>query len=148
MKKYKTMKVSISTKHLQLSPTSTRAIEKYLTKINKIIPTFEDDLVEMDLVLKEYKKRGSGGKKTELVEEEFDLPVENDIPKTSEPTYFEGTIKMILPHKPLVVRLKGLSEEEAINKGFDTLIRELQKYKGKYFTSNSEYFDHKTIRRR
>ncbi len=141
------MRYTISTKHLRISDRTLKNIDNHIKKIDQMLPSLQSDLVELDLVIRENKKRRLNNVRIETFEEnhtERFIDIAN--PKNPDPIYFDGTIKMILPKKPLVVHLKGGTIDEALSLGFERLFRELKTYKGKHFVSDSEYFDHETIR--
>jgi len=89
--------------------------------------------VSLDLVFKRKKERI--------------LSHASPTPKASLAICFDGTIKMVLPKKPLIVRFKKATIDEAVNIGFDRLFKEIETYKGKHFTNNSEFYNHDTIRK-
>lgn len=61
--------------------------------------------------------------------------------------HFEGTVNLRLPKKMLYTQFKGQTIEECVNIGFKNLLKELKKYKSLHFMAQSEYPDHRTIRR-
>jgi len=141
------MKYTISTKHCSLSDKNLKHIEKHVAKINHMLPNLDTDEAQLDLLLRENKKRRLDHVRLETFEEDHtEKTIENINPKASDPIYFDGTIRLVLPKKPLAVHLKGASIDEAINVGFERLFKEIETYKGKHYADDSEYFDHTTIR--
>ena len=141
------MKYTISTKHCSLSDKNLEHIEKHIEKINHMLPNLDPDTTLLDFMLRENKKRRFNYIRHETLEEnQTGKTIKNVNPKAPNPIYFDGTIKLVLPKKPLMVYLKGVTIDEVINTGFERLFEEIKTYKGKHYSGNSEYFDHKTIR--
>lgn len=141
------MKYTVSTKQCGLSDKTLRHIDKHIVKINQMLPGLDSDATELDFVIRQNKKKRLNHIRLETYEENHtERAIEDASPKASDPIYFDGTIKLVLPKKPLSVHLKGATIDEAINTGFDRLFKEIETYKGKHYTSDSEYFDHATIR--
>ena len=141
------MKYTISTKHCSLSDKNLEHIDQHIAKINRMLPNLGSDAAELDIVIRQNKKRRLNHIKLDEFEENHGtLTIGYTNPKSPDPIYINGTIKLTLPKKPLAVNLEGASIDEAINIGFERLFKELKTYKGKHYASNSEYFDHTTIR--
>lgn len=141
------MKYTISTKHLKLSDKTLGHIEKHIEKINHMLSHLQPDISELDLLIRENKKKRLNDRNLEAFVENEMLKAKNRVnAKILSPIYFDGTIKLTLPKKPLTIHLHGTTLDEAINVGFDRLFGEIETYKGKHYTGNSEYFDHRTIR--
>lgn len=141
------MKYTISGKHLRLSDKTLGHIVVHIKKINHVLPDLNPDIAELDLLIRENKKKKLHDVKPEDLKENLMQKAKAKvISKALSPIYFDGTIKLVLPRKPLTIHLKGASIDEAINVGFARLFREIEIYKGKHYSSNSEYFDHRTIR--
>ncbi|MDP3941975.1 MAG: HPF/RaiA family ribosome-associated protein [bacterium] len=137
------MKYTITAKHSVLSETSKAYAEKQVRKLDQFLPDFPMDGVILDIVIEKYHKRSLESTKKD--KEEF--KGKEVRPSIDHPVYFEVTIKMVLPVKPLVVTKLGKSVDEAVKLGFLKLQRMLQQYKGKHFKDVSEYYDRKTIRK-
>ncbi|MBI2074943.1 MAG: hypothetical protein HYT83_03860 [Candidatus Levybacteria bacterium] len=136
---------SITTKGCRLSDVILEHINQHAQKIAQFLSGYGSDLPLLVIILRKHKRRL--GQNTEIIT--FD---EGDVRhiinnKTASTIYFDGTITLRIPKKPLVVHLTGGSPDEAVNIGFERLIKELKTYKGKHFSSNSEYFDHRSIRK-
>lgn len=105
---------------------------KHIVKIERMLSSLASDLAELDIILRCNKQRRE---------------LEKATPKLSALYYFDGTIKLILPRKVLVAHLEGLNEDEAINSGFEKLVREIKTYRGKHFKTDSQYNRHETLRK-
>lgn len=140
------MKYEVSSKGFKLSDATLQQIEKYVVKVERILPHFAPDLVFVDIVLKKHKIHRLNHIK-DYEPEENEIIVGHVNPKAKSSVYFDGIIKLILPKKPLIVHLKGSMIDESIHAGFDRLIKEIETYKGKHFSGDSKYYDHRTIRK-
>ncbi|OGH20760.1 MAG: hypothetical protein A3D74_05545 [Candidatus Levybacteria bacterium RIFCSPHIGHO2_02_FULL_37_13] len=127
------MHYTITTKDCSLSEGLEKYLQVHIEKLAKFLPKFDRDLPLLDIIVRKHKKKSlkKAGKK------HIDNPV-----------YYDGTLKLILPKKPLVVKILGKTIEEATNLGFSHLLKELETYKGKHMSSDSEYFDRRSIRTR
>ncbi len=111
------MRYTIATKGCDLSNKMLLHIKLHVRKLARVLPEFKSSLPLLEIVMRKQRNR----------------------------TF--GTIKLILPKKPLVVHAQGFVIDEAINVGFDRLMREVDTYKGKHFVGDSEYFNHNSIRK-
>ena len=142
------MKYTVTTKHLKLSEKTLAHIERHVKKINHMLPFLDPDAVTLDFVLRKNRKKRLNHIKIEIFEEDHqEKSIEQINPKAESPIYYDGTIKMILPKKPLVVHIAGENIDQAINIGFERLFKELETYKGRHLVDDSEYFNHDTIRK-
>lgn len=127
------MKYTVSTKHCILSEKTLKHLRRHIEKLDQMLPGFDPDLVSLDIVFRRKRERK--------------LNHTNPTPKAPDFIYFEGTIKMVLPKKPLIVCFKENTIDQAVNIGFERLFKEIETYKGKHFPNDSEFYNHDTIRK-
>ncbi|OGH17291.1 MAG: hypothetical protein A3C30_01665 [Candidatus Levybacteria bacterium RIFCSPHIGHO2_02_FULL_40_18] len=130
------MKYTISTKLFRLSDKDYKYIQKLAEKLLQFIPFKDSDYPLLEIVLRKNKKKS--------------LKVQplHGHEAADNPVYYDGKLDLILPKKRLVSKMLGKTVDEAIKDGFDELFRELETYKGLHFGSDSEYYDHGTVRGR
>src|SRR3989344_1804577 len=98
------MKYTITTKHCSLSDKTLKHIEKHIAKINNMLPNLDPDATELDFIIRQNKKKRLNSQKHEELEENhMEKTIEDFYPKASDPIYFDGTIKLVIPKKPLTV---------------------------------------------
>jgi len=140
------MNYTITCKNYKLTIEDNKALKLVQGKFSKLFATFQKDSPILKIVLRKHKKNS------------LDHPIkrfikEHEITKISHhkyidnPYFFDGTMLINLPKKPLVVQMIGKSVKEAFLAGFESMKEELLKYKGKHFKSHSEYFDKSSIRK-
>lgn len=140
------MHYTVTTKHFHIANKDLIHLTKLLKKVLGMVQWRELDYPLVDIVLRMQKKRSRNYMEKKFTSELIVQPLrEHKI--IDNPVYYDGTIKLLLPKKPLVVHILGIQVDEALNAGFDHLFRELATYKGHHFGDYSEYFDHRTIRR-
>ncbi|RJQ38072.1 hypothetical protein C4559_02505 [Candidatus Microgenomates bacterium] len=135
---------NIAVKGCVLSDETLAYVEKHLTKLAKYLPNFNPDAPFLDLIIRKQKIHLDHYIQRTPVNGTSIKEVKN--PKTQSPVYYEGIIKIILPRKPLVIRMKGNTIDEAINDGFKQINKKIKTYRGKHFPSDSEYYDKKSIK--
>lgn len=141
------MKYTISAKHVKLSDKTLGFITLHIEKVSHMFPDLKPDIAELDIVIRENKKKKLHDVKSlELEEIPTRKSTKKVVSKVLRPVYFDGTIKLVLPKKPLTIHLKGASIHQAVSKGFDRLIAEIETYKGKHYSGDSKYYDQRTIR--
>ncbi|MBI2032860.1 MAG: HPF/RaiA family ribosome-associated protein [Candidatus Levybacteria bacterium] len=112
------MKYRITTKGFLLTAIEKQHIEKKIEKISRRLTSFESSLPILAIFIKKHEKKH----------------------------HFGGSMVLTLPKKPLVVNFGGADIESTIQIAFDSLIRAVEVYKGKHFSSNSLYFDKRSLR--
>lgn len=142
---------SISTKGCKLPDEKLDYINKHIEKLVQLLPNLNSDLAFLELIIRRHKKKRldhmlkhiketSGGNQQAKKLTTINL-------KASSPVYYNGTIMLRLPKKPLVAHIFGTTIDEAINIGFERLVKELETYKGEHFQGHSEYSNHRSIRK-
>lgn len=121
------MRTQITAKGFRFSPTDREKINGYISKLSRHLLKFKEALPILTFVLKKDKTTSSA-------------------PKEKSAYYYEGTIKLLLPKKPLIAHIRESYTIEAIESGFKRIIKELQTYKGKHFKSHSDYKNHDSIK--
>jgi len=141
------MKYAVTMKHMKLSNKVLARIKRHVQKLSVLFSEMEEDLPFLEIIVKKHKKRRLNHVTDEIRFDDTIETIESVSPKYHSPVYYDGTIKLILPRKSLVAHTKGFLPDQAIDKGFVRLMKEAKTYKGKHFTGNSEYFDHRSIRK-
>lgn len=136
---------NITTKNFDLSDKTLKDIDKYAKKLVKYLPDFDPDLLLMDFIIRKQKKHLDNF--VEKVEANHTSTTVYVNKKTYASVYYDGRILLRLPAKPLVVRFKEDTVDKAISVGFERIDKELQRYEGMHFVSDSEYYNHQSIRR-
>ena len=113
------MNFCVTSRYYQVSNSLWEVIEKHIEKLEQRLPHLNPNLGLIKLVIKRNKRRN----------------------------YFDGSISLSVPKKHLYAYCLGFYPEEEINNAFERLFKELGKYKGKHFASDSQYFNHESIRR-
>ncbi len=140
------MNIKIASKNFQVSKRLYREIIKKAEKVFLLTPWKDSDYPILDMIIRKKRKKSLSHTEKKLISEYEVNPPAGGHRAIDNPVYYDGTIKLITPKKPLVTSLLGKTLEEAIEKGFRHLIREISKYKGMHFRSHSEFFDHSSIR--
>jgi len=133
------MNISITTKGIRLSDRDEKYIERRLKKLSRFLPFQEKEIPTLSLLVRQHKKHSlnhSLGK------------VKKGHKSIDNPEYFDGILRLILPKKTLIANMLGKRIHDCLKDGFDELMVEVEKYKGIYFKNNSDFPDHKTIRKR
>lgn len=138
---------SISVKEFKMTEKMLQSIEKNVKKVLKFSPNYDSDLPLLEFIIRKHKKRSSNRVIGNYSIDDNEIITKNKKGKNSNSTYYDGTIFLRLPFKPLAIRILGNSFDEAINSGFEKIYKDLNKYKGKHIRSDSEYPDHSTIRK-
>lgn len=110
---------NISAKNCHLSKLTKENIEKNIINLSKYLSNFTEDLPLFFLLIRWHRKKD----------------------------YYDGSIILRIPKKPLFATFKGDSIYESVQLGFERIRRELEEYKGLHFPSYSEYFDHTSLRK-
>lgn len=113
------MKFSLSIQDAALTEKAREHIEHNIDKLKRILKDMADDLPQMDIMVKK-------GTNKEL---------------------FSGTFKLELPKKTLIAKFESESLLTGTNKAFAILLKELKEYKGKHYSSRSDYPKKDTIRK-
>lgn len=138
---------NITTKDFKLSDKELNYIERYIQKVTNYLSVPDSDLPLIDLIIRKYKeKRLDHG--DELISEDPKVLIIDVYPKFKTPIYYEGRILLRIPKKPLVVNFCGGTVEEAVDIAFERIFKELEKYEGKHIQSDSDYYDHESIRKK
>lgn len=135
------MIVKLTTRNCRVSDDSKKRINDYLARVVKVLPHIESDLVVFRLTIRKN------------IDRYFPPRIRRHRHKTYSDlkpaiSYFEGSITFRLHKNRFYTRFKGVTIDECINLGFGRLFIELEKYKDLHFPSESEYPDHRSIRRR
>ncbi|MBI2031707.1 MAG: hypothetical protein HYT08_03775 [Candidatus Levybacteria bacterium] len=140
------MRYTVTAKQCELSDKALLHIKNHVRKLAGLLPEFRVDLPLLEIIIKRHKKRRLNHITDEVRIDNVIEIVESVTPKSEDPIYYDGTIKLILPKKPLVVYTRGFLLDQVIDVGFHRLTKEIKTYKGKHFVGNSEYFDRRSIR--
>ncbi len=140
------MRYAITVKKCSLSIATERKIEKQVKKLTQFLPGFSNQALFLEIVMRKHRKKSFDHLEKRLIGNNEITPAGNR-PLLDSPVYYDGTIKLILPKKPLIVHMLGKTADNALLNGFHTLIKELKIYKGKHFQENSEYSSQETIRK-
>lgn len=140
------MRVKIAVKGFKLSDKALLVIGKHAKKLTLFLSQIKSNLPLLDIIIRKQKKRrlNSGINSVDVV---YNIKSKFAFPKIKTPFFYDGTLKLILPKRSLIVHIKGNLIEEAIKAGFSRLIKELNNYQGKHHKGNSKYFDHRSIRK-
>lgn len=114
------MVCKITTKNFKLSHDLDKLLKQLVSKIDHQLPNLVSDLPLVDLIIKKNPRKGN---------------------------FFEGKLMLSLPKKNLIAHFEGASLGLSLHEGFDKLLKELKKYKGMHYSSDSTYFDHGSIRK-
>ncbi|OGH13161.1 MAG: hypothetical protein A2687_05240 [Candidatus Levybacteria bacterium RIFCSPHIGHO2_01_FULL_38_26] len=125
------MRFIIATKDCALSTASKEYVGQHTKKLSTLLSKRSLSPSLLDILIKKHKRVTSA----------------SDRSSVDNPIYYDGTIKLVLPKKPLVVRMIGKTIDEAVKNSFAKLTKKLETYKGKHISSNSKYLDHSTIRK-
>lgn len=139
------MVYTIALKRCRLSDFAFKYIEEHVVKLAQFLSDFDPDLLLLNLVIRKHKKRRLNHI-SESVLDRGETQIGTANPKAEAPLYYDGTIVLVLPKKPLIVHFLGQTLSEAVSIGFERLFKELDTYKGKHFPNDSEYFDHRSVR--
>lgn len=142
------MKYVITTKQCVLSKDIEHYVEQEVSKLVRFLRRHDPILPTLDIVIRKHKKRRLNHRALADGFSDHQWTILMVHPKADSSHYYDGMMKLLLPQKPLVVHFKGKTTDEALNVGFARLMKELETYKGKHFESDSQYFDHRSIRRR
>lgn len=137
---------NITAKNFDLSDRTLKDIDRYAKKLVKYLPGFDPDLLLMDFIIRKQKKHLDNF--VEKVEADHTSTPVYEKKKTYGTVYYDGRILLRIPAKPLAVRFKEDTVNKAISVGFARINKELQRYEGMHFTSNSGYYNHKSIRKK
>lgn len=133
------MLFQLTAKNCQLSKREREIIDRYLAKIEQILPSVDDDLIVLRLTIKK------------VIDKYHPTRVRREPEKTysdSKPALanFDGSITFRISKHRFYVHFKSKTIDEGINLGFKRVFTELGKYKDLHFSSESEYPDHNSIR--
>lgn len=137
----------VSAKKCKLSDTTVGYIERYARKFARLISNYNEnpDLPLLDIVIEKHKKKGLDPI-VETVSQNHETKFITKYLKTPSSVYYKGKILLRLPKKPLVVHFLGATINQAVDEGFTQIFKELETYKGKHLSSDSEYFNHDSLR--
>lgn len=121
------MRTVITTKGFKYESNEQEKIDALVNRLTLSLTKFKEDLPLLTFVLRKDKKVGSPQ-------------------KVVSPFYYEGTITLQLPKKPLVAHVLRVTVIEAIEEAFMRIFKELDTYKGKHFKGHSKYMSKKTIK--
>lgn len=141
------MHLTVSTKLFRITDRDYSYIVRLAGKLVEFMPWEDPDYPLLDIVIRKHKKKSLDHIERKLVSEGSVRPLHGHETIDS-PVYYDGTLDLILPQRRLVAKMLGKTVHEAIKDGFDELLAELDTYKGLHFVDDSEYFDHRTIRKR
>ncbi len=141
------MHFTVSTKLFRISDKDYRYIVRYAIKLLAFTPWKTPDYPLLDIVIRKHTRKSLDHLEKRLIAEREVKPL-HEHETIDNPVYYDGTLDLILPQRRLVAKMLGKTVHEAITDGFDELLAELDTYKGLHFVDDSEYFDHRTIRKR
>jgi len=141
------MNIKLASRNFSIPNRLHQDIIKRMEKIIRVIPWKDSDYPLLDIIVRKKRKKSLDHIEKRLISEYEINPPAGGHKSVDNPVYYDGTIKLIMPKRPLIVSLLGKTPEEAFVLGFDHLEREIGRYKGTHLKSHSEYFDHDTIRR-
>ncbi|GEM_PF-2085877 len=135
------MILKLTTRNCRVSDESQKRINEHLAKIVKLLPHIESDLVVFRLTIRKN------------IDRYFPSRIRRHRHKTYSDlkpaiSNFEGSMTFRLYKNKFYTHFKGVTIDECINLGFGRLFTEVEKYKDLHFSSESEYPDHRSIRRR
>lgn len=130
----------LTTKDCTISPGIQRRISQHLKKITQDLPNTEEDLIVFRLVLRRNIDKYHPHRNRPPLYKNY---------ARSKPAlaHFEGSMYFRLDKKQLYAHFKGLTIGECVDRGFELIWRQLQKYEGLHFSSDSKYPDHNSIRK-
>ena len=140
------MHITVSTKLFRITDRDYSYVVRLAGKLVKFMPWEDPDYPLLDVIIRKHKKKSLNHIEKRLIKEESVRPLHGH-ESIDNPIYYDGTLGLILPKKRIVAKMLGKSVHEAVKDGFDELFRELDIYKGAHFEEDSEYFDHRTIRK-
>jgi len=140
------VRFTITAKKFQIEDKDYQYIERVVKKLLKLFPGKDPDYPLFDIVIRKHKKKSFDHAEKRLISQGLAQPLHGH-ENIDNPIYYDGTLDFILPKKRLITKMLGKTVREAIKDGFDELFIELDKYKGLHFKDDSEYFDHRTIRK-
>lgn len=141
------MDYKLTTKNCRVSDTTRQYLEVHVKKLGRFLEKIVGELPKAEIIIKRQKKR----RLNHLIERfifNHGVSFLTSNPKAPSPIYYELSVKIVLPKKPLFVHSQAKTIEEAIGVCFHRLLKELERYKGKHVSSYSKYLDHRSIRRR
>lgn len=121
------MRTVITTKGFKYVSNEQEKIDTLVNKLTLSLTKFKKNLPLLTFVLRKDKKVGSPQ-------------------KVASPFYYEGTITLQLPRKPLVAHVIRVTVIEAIEEAFMRIFKELDTYKGKHFKGHSKYVSKKSLK--
>ena len=141
------MNYHITTKVCTLSGTVRDHFLRHLRQIEKDLSDMDPNLPILDVIVREHNKKRLNHHAIEEMELNGSKAYLKTVhPKYPSSVYFDGSIRLILPKKPLFVKFEGGVIDKALDVGFERLLKELETYKGKHFSGYSAYRDHSSIR--
>lgn len=131
----------LTTKGFKVSKSTYEYISQHFDKIIQSLPNIEEDLIVFRLVLKKDTDRYHPSRTHTHPHKDYS----HIKPALA---HYDGSITFRLDKKQLYVHFKGQGVDECIDSGFRLIFRELEKFKDLHFSSESEYPNHSSIRRR
>jgi len=127
-------------KGFKISESAFRHINYHLKKFTRLLPNLNPDLPRFNFFIRKNISRYH-------LKRHYHHYFTNYLDRKGALAFFEGSVNLKLPKKPLIVRFKGQKLNECVDRGIKTLKKELQKYKDLHFKAQSEYPDHQSIRK-
>ncbi len=127
------MRYTVTAKLCSLSQEVEGYIMQESIRLTDYLSGVDSEIPHLDIIIRKNKKKGLNNIEGKKV-------VDN-------PIFYDGTLKLMLPKKPLVVNILGKTIDEALKTGFKTLKKTLETYKGEHMKSYSKFKDHATLRK-
>lgn len=130
----------LTAKNCQILDKSRSRIDRHLAKLAQSLPNVESDLVVLRLTIRKN------------IDKYYPPRVHHHRHKLyadlkPELSFFEGSMVFCLKKVRFYTHFKGQTIDECTNLGFKHLFTELEKFKDSHFSSQSEYPNHRSIRR-
>jgi len=113
------MKQRLTLKGFIQSKTFEKLFARRIEKLKRLLTNFVEDMPMLTVYIKKHDKNH----------------------------FYSGLMSLTLPKKPLIAHTGGRNAETVMEKGFEKIYKEFQKYKGTHFKGSSKYPDHSTIRK-
>lgn len=127
-------------KGFRISQRTFKHLDFHLKKIIRAFPRLNPELALFDLLIKKSKKKYH-------LKRHHHHSFTGYSDRKGALAFFEGSINLRLPKKPLRVEFKGRTADECVDTGVKVLKKEVAKYKDLHYKSQSKYPNHDSIRK-